>query len=546
MPDDFTPLAQSGDDFQILMPGNMKSEPKSVLMRAYDFTKQAMGGGTPVGAVMQTLRPQSQGGQTGPIWAPFNAAAAGGRFVNQKIQQGAGASAEQLGKMGVNPYLAALPGTIAGTAAQATIPQTGPQVAASVLPYAERLGQEAASLSSQPLAQEGGQPLSRVLGSSQAGGSSSSYILPPEIETVKAQKGPILQQWAQTQQKWNEAMTEMAAARKTAFRTGNIDEFENTFNDSPVVKKVIEAETQMNAIEAKNPDIAKLRGISGFDEEDLNYLANPPAKATVAQAVKPNPPGNMAQLISAKGGRSQITPSMAQYALDHPEVLNKDITVAEATKNYADAVPGLKGKTADLAEKLDKTVIRPSDYDEAINEAGRALKNDTLTPQSALTGLQSINKALRDRQYTSGMDKGQVAEIAKVKDGMMDYLQNNGAPKIREAAHELFEAHVKEAFSGLVPKNKFGSPDSLKTMIGMGQLGTAGALAAGGIASGHPIAGLAAAVPVAGNALLSSPAVLGQLIRESGAIRNPANFNTAIRMGVPLSNMLSNTQGGQQ
>jgi len=246
--------------------------------------------------------------------------------------------------------------------------------------------------------------------------------------------------------------------------------------------------------------------------------ATPAAKAaTEAAKVASSKPGVLASLIQARAGRG-ISLGTAQYVLDHPEVLENAPSIDEATQKYVEAVQGLKGRVQSIAERLNKTVVTPADYNAAIDRAGRLLRGSpidedmakALTPQDALEGVQTINKALRDKMYTSTMDPSQIGEVLKVKDGLMDYLQNNGVPKIREAATDLFRAHVKDAFSDWLPKNKFGSPDALRTMAGMGQMGTAGALAA----AGHPIA----AVPFAANAALTSPRVFGGIIQNVAAV----------------------------
>jgi len=248
-------------------------------------------------------------------------------------------------------------------------------------------------------------------------------------------------------------------------------------------------------------------------------------------------PGTLAHVMQ---GTARIPPSVGQYALDHPEVLGPDTpTIEEATKNYVEAIGGLKGKVSDLSQKLNKTVLRNSDYDSAIDRAGRLLNGtevkadgtiDKLTPQDALTGLQSINQALRNKMYTAGMAKDQIAAISQVKEGLLDFLQNNGSPKIREAGQALFEAHVKDAFSQWLPVNKYGSTDALRTIIAGHEL----AGMAGAVIGGHP----GAAIPLAASAATISPKMWGFGIR---ALSMPGAASQEVLPYMPsmLSNALS-------
>lgn len=258
--------------------------------------------------------------------------------------------------------------------------------------------------------------------------------------------------------------------------------------------------------------------------------AEPLAAEAVAVPKGPPPtkPGFLAQLIQGRAGRN-ISLGTAQYAIDNPGVLDNAKSLEEANEAYANAVPGLKGKVQSLGQRLNKTVLDPGDYSNAINRAGRLLngtpiKGDSsivmgggkplLTPQDALEGVQTINKALRDKMYTSSLPPDQVHEVVALKDKLMDFLQNNGAPNMRAAARDLFEAHVKDAFSDWLPRNKFGTTDAMRTMTGMGQLGTAGAIAAAGAPG--------VAAPIAANALLSSPRVMGGVVKNLAAVPRAA------------------------
>lgn len=268
-------------------------------------------------------------------------------------------------------------------------------------------------------------------------------------------------------------------------------------------------------------------------------LGIPTTASESASAVPKNSkPGTLAQLIQGRAGRS-ISLGEAQYALDNPKVLTDAQSIPDANKAYAEAAPGLVGKVQSLAKRLNVTAVGPSDYTEAIDRAGRLLngtpipsdKATELTAQDALEGVQTINKAMRDKRFTMSMPEDQVRTFMELKDGLMGFLQENGAPGLRAAGKNLFEAHVKDSFSSWAPKNKFGSTDALRTMTGMGQMGGAAALAA----AGHPLA----ALPIAANAALTSPRVIG------GLIKNAAAAPGAIAAGGPaIGAMTSNASGG--
>lgn len=258
-----------------------------------------------------------------------------------------------------------------------------------------------------------------------------------------------------------------------------------------------------------------------------------------AAAAKNSKPGTLAQLIQGRAGRS-ISLGEAQYALDHPNVLSEAQSIPEANKAYSEAAPGLMGKVQSLAKRLNVTAVGPGDYNEAINRAGRLLNGTpipsdgatSLTAQDALEGVQTINKAMRDKRFTMALPEEQVRMFMELKDGLMGFLQENGAPGLRAAGKNLFEAHVKDSFSSWAPKNKFGSTDALRTMAGMGQMGTAAALTA----AGHPLV----ALPIAANAALTSPRVIG------GLIQNAAAAPGAIAAGAPVIGAMSaNAAGGQ-
>lgn len=236
----------------------------------------------------------------------------------------------------------------------------------------------------------------------------------------------------------------------------------------------------------------------------------------------PSKPGLFAQWIQGRAGR-KISLGEAQYAVDNPAVLDRAKSIDEAVDAYGDAVLGLKGKIQSLRQRLNKASIGSGDYTNAIDRADRlyrgtpipADKAISLTPQDALEGVQTINQAIRDKQFTMSLPPDQVSEYLKIKDNLMNYLQNNGAPRIRQAARDLFEAHVKENFSSWLPQNKFGSADALRTTWAAGQAGTAASLAL----MGHPIS----ALPIVANAAMASPKVLGGIIKGAGAVKTAAN-----------------------
>lgn len=258
-----------------------------------------------------------------------------------------------------------------------------------------------------------------------------------------------------------------------------------------------------------------------------------PGAAMTAKGPVPNKPGFRAQVITGMAGRN-ISPGVAQYAIDNPGVLDSAKSIEEANKNYADQIPGLKGKVQSLADRINK-IPGSADFDESASRGWRLLRGTEvdaagnkvpLTPQSALESLQSINQMIRDKAYTSQLHTDKLAEILKTKDGLMDFMQNNGSPGLRAAAKDLFEAHVKDAFSDLLPRNKFGSTDALRTIAGASGLGKAGAVAL----AGHPVA----ALPMAAGVAAMSPRFWGGVIKNVAAI--PAAASMALKAAPAAAN----------
>ena len=139
--------------------------------------------------------------------------------------------------------------------------------------------------------------------------------------------------------------------------------------------------------------------------------------------------------------------------------------------------------------------------------------------QTALEGIQSINRFMRNKVNTAKLDKEQLGELLKQKDLLMTFLEEHGTPGMREAALVLRKAHVRENLGRIMPQNKFGGTDALRTM-------GAGATAAGAASlalAGHPIA----AIPLALEAATSSPALWGGAIRNYQAISNPSVMGMA-------------------
>ena len=253
-------------------------------------------------------------------------------------------------------------------------------------------------------------------------------------------------------------------------------------------------------------------------------------------------PGMIAQLGSA---RTKVPAGDIQQAIDDPSVWDAP-TVEAGNKAYGEAAGPLKGVARSLRQQTGKVLLGEADYAEAINKPGRILAGTEfvesapggmmhgptfaldsagnkipvkMDSQTALEGIQSINRFTRNKANTAKLDKEQMGELLRQKDALLTFLENNGTPGMREAASVLRKAHVKENLGRIMPQNKFGGTDALRTM-------GSGATAAGAASlalAGHPIA----AIPLALEAVTASPAFLGGAIRNYQSISNPAVMGLA-------------------
>ncbi len=261
------------------------------------------------------------------------------------------------------------------------------------------------------------------------------------------------------------------------------------------------------------------------------YLASPLMKAY--QALKGpeqayTKPSILAQLGQA---RTKVPAGDIQQALRDPSVFEAP-SVADANAAYGEAVGPVQGVTKSLGQKLDKTILGEADYTDAINRAGRIINGTEMTtdaagnqvkvpmdPQTALEGVQSINRFLKNKAYTAKLDPAQLSEIYDLKSGLMGWMEGNGSPDIRNAASMVRKAHVNENLSRIMPQNKFGGTDALRTMGAGGELAGATSLAL----AGHPFA----AIPLAVDAVTASPAFLGGAIRNYQSLSSPAVMGAA-------------------
>lgn len=497
--------------------------------------------------------------QNAPVSDLAADAARGGQYLQKNVERGSQDMVNMLHqKLGLPSEIAAIPGAAVNTFGEYRIPQTRLGVYLSLLPGLAQ-GVQAAKggidklrgVSNAASALRGeASGLSAAAKGSQADFHAVGSTLIPRSSLPQAKE------WSKALNEYQDAVLSANKSRGLAYQSGNIDEFEKAFANMshPDAKQMEVAFNKLQSLQKANPELSGLSQLQTAGQEglgDIASLGSQQAAQAAPQAVaKAAPPGQLAQMITARAGRAngKLTPQMAQYAINNPKVLDEAPSLEKATAGYKEAIGGLKGKTQALSERLNKTVIRPGDYDGAIDRAGRILSGTPLKdeptkldPQEALTGLQSINQAMRDRAYTQGMHPDQQAAILKVKEGLLDFLQNNGSPKIRSAGKQLYEAHIKDAFSSWLPQNKFGSPDALRTTLGMGQFGAGASEALAAAAMGHPGAGILG-VGMMGNAALSSPRVSGQLIREYGALRNPATWQGIQQSGIGLSNALGNNE----
>lgn len=225
----------------------------------------------------------------------------------------------------------------------------------------------------------------------------------------------------------------------------------------------------------------------------------------------------------------KIDERFGKAVLNNPTLLTAAKSVEEATVGYRQAIGDLAGKVKSIGDRLNKVLLNEGDYNSAINRVGRLLnkteldKNGVpvpLTPQDALEGVQTINRFVRNRQFTMALDKEQLMEIGKVRDGLLDFLQSHGSPKIRAAGTELFNAHAREAFEYWLPLTKGGTTDALRSMFAAHQLvsGLSAALSTGLAAAGGIPLGAAYSPKVAGSVIKNAAALAksGQGLQAAG------------------------------
>ena len=238
-------------------------------------------------------------------------------------------------------------------------------------------------------------------------------------------------------------------------------------------------------------------------------------------------PGIVAQIGQA---RTKVPAGDIQQAINDPSVFTAP-NVAEANIAYGEAAGPLQGAARSLRQQTGKTLLGEADWNEAINRPGRILAGTEfldvdggkipvkMDSQTALEGIQSINRFMRNKANTARLDKEQLGELLGQKDSLLTFLEQNGTPGMREAALTLRKAHVKENLSRIMPQNKFGGTDALRTM-------GAGATAAGAASlalAGHPFA----AIPLGLEALTASPVFWGGLIRNYHSLSNPSVIGAA-------------------
>lgn len=144
-----------------------------------------------------------------------------------------------------------------------------------------------------------------------------------------------------------------------------------------------------------------------------------------------------------------------------------------------------------------------------------------MDPQTALEGVQSINRFMRNKVNTAKLDPEQIGELLAQKEQLTQFLEQNGTPGMRAAAKVLRKAHVSENLGRIAPVNKSGGTDVLRSMVAAGE----GATAASHALSGNVIG----AVPYAFDAVAASPAMLGGAIRNYHSASNPQVMGAASR-----------------
>jgi hypothetical protein len=253
----------------------------------------------------------------------------------------------------------------------------------------------------------------------------------------------------------------------------------------------------------------------------LGYAVAPAMKAYQAlrgAAKVGGKPGVVAQLGQS---RTKVPAGDLQQAIDDPTVFDAP-SVKDANTAYGAAAGKLKSAARSLRQSTGKVLLGEADWNEAINRPGRILAGTEtaadgslvqMEGQTALEGVQSINRFMRNKVNTAKLDKEQIAELLTQKESLLSWLENNGTPGMRGAAKVLRKAHVKENLSKIMPQNKYGGTDALRTTAA-GLTGTAAVSAAAG---GYPLV----AAPLALEAITASPAFWGGAIRNYHTLSNP-------------------------
>jgi hypothetical protein len=156
--------------------------------------------------------------------------------------------------------------------------------------------------------------------------------------------------------------------------------------------------------------------------------------------------------------------------------------------------------------------------DAVINGGENLLTKETgkLTPQEALVGIQSINKAKYDYGDTT------LVNPEMIKERLYDYLEKSGYPDIRDAALVVREGKIAERFSDFLPKGG-------NVLVGMAGIG----MEAAGMATNNrklKAAGILAT-------LASSPYLQGKTIHYGSPIFGVVskNLKEAYNITSPLA-----------
>lgn len=276
-------------------------------------------------------------------------------------------------------------------------------------------------------------------------------------------------------------------------------------------------------------------------------------------------PGVVAKLGQLK---TKVAAADIQQAIDDPSVFQAP-SVAEANTQYGEAMGPLQGASRSLRQQTGKTLLGEADWNEAINRPGRILAGtemtqgsapaesltgsesvnramglppstptgnvpEQMTPQTALEGVQAINRFMRNKVNTAKLDPEQIGELLAQKEQLTVFLENNGTPGMRAAAKVLRKAHVSENLGRIAPVNKSGGTDVLRSMVAAGE---------GATAASHALSGnVLGAVPYAFDAVAASPAFLGGAIRNYHAISNPQLIGAASRSAAALQALLQSRE----